>query len=294
MSHNHDTSSNGLRIGIVLNGLYAIGGFTVGIATGSLTLIADAMHNITDNFTLTVSYIANRISKREADDARTFGYGRTTILAALLNASFLIAVAIVVGLEAIERIQNPVAIEGGIVAGVACIGIFVNAFIAFSLSKNQQDLNMRSAYIDQLFDTISSVATVLAGLIILFTDIQYIDSIFALLIVGFLLFSTFKILKEAVHVLLEGTPADTDIDEITSTISSDPRVIAVDDLHVWAIKSGYNAVSCHIVINENAVSAGRKIVEAIKAALRDSCNIHHSTIEIEFEDSTNNEHHEQH
>jgi len=282
MSHSHESNNSGLKIGIVLNFLYAVGGFTVGILTGSLTLIADAMHNITDNFTLSVSYVANRISKRKADSARTFGYGRATILAALINSSFLIAVAVLVAVEAVDRLRNPVAINGGIVAAVACIGILVNAFIAYKLSKSQQDLNMRSAYIDQLFDTISSVATVIAGLIILFTDIQYIDSIFALLIVGFLLISTLKILKEAGHILLEGTPADTDIDAITKTIVSDPRVIDVDDLHIWSIRSGYNAVSCHIVISEDDLTVSRDIVKAIKTALKDTCNIHHSTIEVEL------------
>ncbi|MCA9324543.1 cation transporter [Candidatus Saccharibacteria bacterium] len=295
MSHSHNTEdTRGLKIGIVLNGLYAVVGLVAGLLTGSLTLITDAIHNLTDNFTLSVSYAANRIAKRQADSDRTFGYGRATILAALINASFMIAVALFVAVEAIQRLSDPVAVEGGVVALVASIGIFVNVFIAYSLSKNRKDLNMRSAYIDQLFDALSSFGAVSAGLLIYFTDIQYIDSIFALLIVGLLLYNTIKILKEAVHILLEGTPKDTDIETIVKIIEAHPKVIQTDDLHVWAIRSGYNAVSCHIVIAQSKLSESRSIVEAVKKSLQTNCNIHHSTIEVEFEESTKNKAHENH
>ena len=190
MSHSHEVHAinKSLIIGLVLNGLYTILGFVFGIITGSLTLIADAIHNLTDNLTLGVSFVANRISTRKADAMRTFGYGRVTIIAAVINASFLIGVAIVVIMEAIERLKNPVEIQGGVVAAVAFCGIIVNATVAYMLSKNRQDLNMRSAFIDQLFDAISSFGAFLAGIIIMMIGIQYIDTIIALLVVILLRF----------------------------------------------------------------------------------------------------------
>lgn len=204
MAHSHKTQNNdsSIKFGLFLNSVYTIVEFAFGIATGSLALIADASHNLTDTFTLTVSFIANRISRREANDSKTFGYGRATILAALLNSSIMLAVAGFIVFEAIQRIQHPVAIEGGVVAIVAAFGIVVNGSIALVLSKNRKDLNMRSAFVDMAFDALSSVAAVASGLIIYFTGAKYIDSIVGLLIAALLLYNTLKILKEAVQILL--------------------------------------------------------------------------------------------
>lgn len=291
--HNHSGTDRGIRFGLVLNSLYTIVEFTFGIITGSLALIADATHNLTDTFTLAVSFIANRLAKREANESKTFGYGRATILAALLNASVMFAIAIFISIEAFKRIQNPVEIEGGIVALVASVGILVNGSIAYVLSKNRDDLNMRSAYIDMAFDALSSLGAVIAGLLMLFTDLQYVDTFVGLLIAALLLFNTIKILKEAVHILLEGTPVDIDIESITAVVLEHEKVLQVDDMHVWAIRSGYNALSCHIVVDEAHMKDSRKIVEDVKANLR-SYNVHHSTIEVELEENSIHKEHERH
>ena len=245
-------------------------------------------------FTLSVSYGANRLARREANDSKTFGYGRATILAALLNASVMIAVAVFIAFEAIQRLQNPVEIEGGLVAAVAAVGIVVNGSIAYVLSKNRKDLNMRSAFVDMAFDALSSLGAVIAGLIMMFTDIQYVDSVVGLLIAALLLYNTLKILKEAVQILLEGTPKDLDIAAITQAINDTDKVLSVDDMHVWAIRSGYNALSCHIAIDETELKDSRNIVEVVKAKLRKDYDIQHATIEVELEDCTKHEEHETH
>jgi len=298
MPHSHNQApegtNNGLKIGIILNGLYAVLGFVLGTLTGSLALLADATHNLTDNFTLGVSYGANRIAKRKPNDSKTFGYGRATILAALLNASFMFAIALFVAFEAIQRLRNPVEIEGGIVAAVAFVGILVNAFVAYKLSKDRTDLNMRSAFIDQAFDALSSLGTMTAGLIMLLTDIRYIDTIVALLIVGLLMLNTVKILREATQILLEGTPSDIDVSAVTKAISGTDKVLSVDDLHVWTIRSGYNALSCHIAINATELKNSRTIVETVKTKLRNDYDIKHATIEVELEEYTMSAEHEQH
>lgn len=297
MARLHDTKEHNdgsIKFGLVLNSLYTIIEFGFGIVTGSLALIADASHNLTDTFTLTVSFVANRLAGREANESKTFGYGRATILAALLNSSVMLAVASFIVFEAIQRFQHPVAIEGGVVAVVAAIGIAVNGSIAYVLSKNRRDLNMRSAFIDMAFDALSSLAAVVSGLVIYFTGAKYVDSIVGLLIATLLLYNTLKILREAVQVLLEGTPADLDVAAVTQAIQDTDKVMKVDDMHVWAIRSGYNALSCHIVIDEKELPNSRKVVEAVKTKLRKDHDIQHATIEVELEDCTTHEQHEQH
>lgn len=296
MSHNHYHNNNdgSIKFGLVLNTAFTIIEFVFGILTGSLALIADAAHNLTDTFTLSVSFIANRLARREANDSKTFGYGRATILAALLNASVMLAVAAFIVIEAIQRLGNPHTIEGGVVAIIAFIGILVNGSIAIVLSKNRKDLNMRSAFVDMSFDALSSLGAVIAGLVIWLTGITWVDSAVGLVIAALLVYNTIKILREAVQILLEGTPKDLDIMAIMQAIADTDRVSSVDDMHVWAIRSGYNALSCHIVIDETDLKDSRTIVEEVKAKLRSSYDIQHATIEVELEDCTKHKEHERH
>lgn len=296
MSHNHDTKNNdgSIKFGLVLNTGFTIVEFIFGILTGSLALIADAAHNLTDTFTLSVSFIANRLARREANDSKTFGYGRATILAALLNASVMLAVAAFIVIEAIQRLGNPHPVEGGVVATVAFVGILVNGSIAIVLSKNRKDLNMRSAFVDMAFDALSSLGAVIAGVIILLTGITWVDSAVGLIIAALLVYNTLKILREAVQILLEGTPKDLDIAAITQAITDTDKVLSVDDMHVWAIRSGYNALSCHIAIDEADLKQSRDIVEVVKAKLRNSYDIQHATVEVELEDCTKHDEHERH
>lgn len=295
MTHSHEPGNDGsIKFGLVLNSLYTIIEFAFGIFTGSLALIADATHNLTDTFTLAVSFFANRLARRNANGQKTFGYGRATILAALLNATVMLGVAGFIAMEALKRFNQPTEVEGGIVALVALVGIAVNGSIAYVLSKRRHDLNMKSAFIDMAFDALSSLAAVIAGLVIMFTGIQYIDSIVALIIAALLLYNVVKILQEAIQILLEGTPKDIDIDQLSLAITDDDQVLEVDDLHIWTIRSGYNALSCHVIVKEASLPQSREIVEKIKARLRTTFNITHATIEVELEESVQRKTHESH
>ncbi len=287
-------SNSAIKFGLILNTTYTIVEFTFGVLTGSLALIADAAHNLTDTFTLSVSYIANKVAKREANESKTFGYGRATILAALLNSSVMLAIAGFIGFEAIQRFRNPVEIEGGVIAIVASIGILVNGSIAYVLSKQKHDLNMKSAYIDMAFDALSSFGAVVAGLLIVFTGINGIDSLIGLVIASLLLYNAFRILSEATQILLEGTPKNIDVVAITEAIMNTDKVLDIDDLHVWSIRSGFNTLSCHITIDEEDLKESRNIVEAVKISLRNRHDIRHATIEVELEDSKYQDTHEQH
>ncbi len=273
-----------IQLGLVLNSIFTIIEFGFGLITGSLALIADAIHNLTDTITLFVSFLANKIAGRNPNARKTFGYGRVTILAVLLNASIMLASASLIIYEAVRRLNNPSEIQGGVVAVVAFAGIVINGMIAFLLSKNKSDLNIKSAFIDMSFDAVSSFGAMMAGLLIYLTGAKYIDSIVGIVIALFLIYNTLKLLKEALSILLESTPYGVDIKEVSSLINSQKEVIKVDDIHIWAIKSNYNALSCHIIVNESKLSDSRVIVDKIKKLLKEKCNIQHATIEVELED----------
>ena len=296
MSHNHigDDSGKSIKVGLLLNGFYTIVEFGFGILTGSLALIADATHNLTDTMTLTVSLIANKLARRKPDSQKTFGYGRATILAAMINSLIMLGIAGFIAYEAIQRIQNPHPVEGGIVALVAIVGVVVNGSIAYLLSKHKKDLNMRSAFIDMLFDAVSSLGAVIAGIIIMLTGLYGIDSIVALVIAVLLIFNAIKIMKEAVHIMLEGTPNDIEMQDVLLTMKGVKGVKEVDDLHMWSIRSGYIMLSCHAVIATNDIKNSRSIVETIKKRLEEVHDIRHATIEIEFEGAVSEENHGSH
>ena len=290
MSHNHDEAPFGL--GLALNSTFTVFEFFVGILTGSLALIADATHNLTDTLTLIISYIAQRIGKRLPTKAKTYGYGRATIVAALLNAGILVAVAAFIAYEAIKRFQEPHEVAGGAVAAVAFVGILINGYIAWRFSKRKHDLNARSAYTNMLYDTLSSVGALVAGLVMLITGWSALDSIVGLGIAGMLLFATSKIIKEAIHVLLEGVPPGVDLAAIEKGLRGVERVKDIDDLHVWAISSDYNALSCHLIIDDKDLRDSREIVEEAKRLLTGKFDISHSTVEIELQDCVEHSEHE--
>jgi cobalt-zinc-cadmium efflux system protein len=290
--HNHDEAPFGL--GLVLNSTFTVFEFIVGFLTGSLALIADATHNLTDSLTLVISYIAQQIGKKLPTKAKTYGYGRATIVAALLNAGILIAVAVFIAHEAIQRFNDPHEVSGGIVAGVAFVGILINGYIAWQFSKRKHDLNARSAYTNMFYDTLSSVGALIAGLVMLVTGWSGLDAIIGLLIAGMLLFATFRIIAEALHVLLEGVPPGIDLAAIEASLRKVGYVQAVDDLHVWAISSEYIALSCHLVIDDDDLKDSRQMVENAKELLKERFGIDHSTIEIELKDCLEHTEHELH
>lgn len=293
MSHSDDNKNNesSIKFALVLNSLFTVVAFVFGLITGSLALIAVATDGLLDSFTLTIAFITNRLGQREANDSKSFGYGRATILAALLNASIMLTVSVFIGFEAIQRLSHPRAIEGGTVAIVALVGIVVNGSIAYVLSKHRKDLNMRGVFINNAVDAIAALATVVAGVIIVFTGFHWVDSIVGLAIALLLIYNAFKILMEAVQILLEGAPKDLDVAALIQSITDTDKVLQVDDMHVWAIRSGYNALSCHIAIDETELKDSRNIVEAIKAKLRSDYDIQHATIEVELEDCSKHEEH---
>jgi len=276
-------SSNKLKVSLVLNTAFTIFEFVVGILSGSLALISDAGHNLTDTLSIVISLFGNKVAQREANEEHSYGYGRSSILTALLNAFILIVLALYIFYEAAHRIfSHPKIVEGQTIMIVAAIGIVVNGTIVYVLSKNKKDLNIKSTYMNMLLDAVALVGTLIAGFLITITHQSIIDPLTSILIGVLLLHGAYGVAREAVHVLLEGTPEGLDIEKIKDLIKQSSKVKGVDDMHVWAISSHYAALSCHIVIEDCDIEESVKITKQIKQELKEKFDIEHATIEAEL------------
>ena len=258
----------------------------------SLALLSDAFHNLTDAAALGFSWYALRLAERPSHQGMTFGYHRVGIFAALVNAVSLIVIAIGIGWEAIARIRTPEEVHGGLIIGVAAVAIVVNAVIGWRLHAGaQHDINIRSAYLHMLGDAVSAFGVVLAGVIVTAFHVHMADPIASLLIAALILYSSFGVFRESVTVLLEGTPAGIDMPSVITALRGVPGVIDIHDLHVWVIGPGVLACSCHIVVAEQSVSDGQRILRAVSHELHECFHINHTTIQVEAENCASTDMH---
>lgn len=294
MTHSNNNGDSDLKTGFFINTAFVVLEFIAGLAANSLALISDAAHNLTDSMSIGFSYYASRFAKRGATDRHTYGNGRAAILAATINATILVVTAGVIYHEAYIRLFHPEPVRGYLVAGIALVGIISNASVAYFASRSRKDLNARVVFLGNLVDVFSSFMALVAGLLIIFTKQTLIDPAVSFVIATMLLIAAWQILREASVVLMEGVPKGVDLDKVQQAIQAVPKVEKVDDLHIWSIRSDYNALSCHIVIDEKELPHSRGIVEAVKAKLSQDHDIQHATIEVELEDCTKHDEHEKH
>lgn len=253
-----------------------------GLWTGSLALLADAAHMLTDAGGLALALIAIRFAKRPATPQKTFGYVRAEVLSALTNAVVLLVLTVYILYEAYRRFQNPPEIIGGPMLAVAVLGLGVNLVSMKLLAGgSSESLNVKGAYFEVLSDMLGSLGVILAAVIVLLTGWTIVDPIVGAGIGLFIVPRTWSLLKQAVHILLEGTPPEVDMALLKAKLTAIPGVIAVDDLHVWTLTSGLDAMSCHLVVDDMARSAA--ILTAASAAMRSEFGLSHTTIQIEGE-----------
>lgn len=286
MSGNHDhghDAGRGLGFGFLINTSFVVIEFTAGIFSNSLALISDSVHNLTDSFSILLSYFANRIGKRQADHSKTFGYGRATILAASINATILLVTSFFIFYEAYQRLMHPEPVSGGVVAIIAAIGILSNGAVAFVVSRNKHDLNSRAIFVSNLMDTLSSLGALIAGIVILVTHQTWADPLISLLIGALLLRAAWEIIREASSVLLESVPKGIDALKVKESILGIEHIRDLDDLHIWTMGAGEAALSCHIVVDDCSVKESVKIVSTLKQMLSAKYKITHSTIETQTE-----------
>lgn len=250
----------------------------------SLALLSDAGHSLTDAAALGFSWYALKIADKKSHHRMTFGYHRVGVLAALVNGVSLVVIALMIGWEAITRIRYPEAPSGGMMIAVALAGIVVNVAIGLWLQRGgKHDLNIRSAAVHMFGDAVSSAGVVVAGILIATTGQLLADPIVSLIIAGLILASSYRVLNESATVLLEGTPAGTDMPAVIEAIRSVTGVLDVHDLHVWMVGPGVVACSCHIVVAEQSVRQGQQVLRAVVQDVERRFHITHTTVQVEVE-----------
>jgi len=252
-----------------------------GLLSHSLALLADAGHVLTDVFALALAWFAVAQAKRPADQRRSYGYQRVSILAALVNAVTLIGIVIVIGIEAVQRVANPQPVHGGIVIVTALIGIAINAFVILGLRADTRNLNMRAALVHVVGDLGASAGVVVAGAVILLTGWLYIDPLLSLAIAVLIAFGAWRIVRETVNLLLEGTPREIDLAEVASEITGTELITSMHDLHVWALSSDEMALSVHVVVEDCPLGDAEHVVRDLENRLCGRFAIGHTTIQIE-------------
>lgn len=251
-----------------------------GLWTGSLALISDAAHMLTDAGGMALALLAIRFAQRPATPAKTYGYARTEILAALANAVVLLVVTIFILSEAAQRLIAPPAVESGPMLAVALVGLGVNLVSLKLLAAGSSDsLNLKGAYFEVLSDMLGSAGVILAALIIMVTGWRLADPIVGAGIGLFILPRTWGLLKEALHILMEGTPASVDLGLLEAKLRALPGVLAVHDLHVWTVTSGLDAMSGHLVVADMA--AARETLARAEGVMRAEFGLTHTTLQIE-------------
>jgi cobalt-zinc-cadmium efflux system protein len=286
MAQHHGGPAEGRYIGIsiFLTVLFVAVETVAGYWSNSLALLSDAGHNFADALALIFSWYAIRAASRPADARRTFGYHRVGILAALVNAASLVAMALFIFWEAVQRLRSPEPVESGWMIGVALAAVLLNGLISMWLhAEAKHDLNIRSAYLHMLGDALSAVGVVIAGLIIAATGQTLADPVVSMLIGALILWSSWGILTEAVDVLLEAVPKGLDLEKVEQAVRRVPRVLDVHHLHVWTIASGMAACSLHIRVGEQTVREGQQIQQAVAELLAHDFCIAHATIQTEVE-----------
>jgi len=271
-----------LALSLGLTAAFVIVEIVAGILGNSLALLTDAAHNFTDVIALGLSWYALRIATQPAHAGKTFGYHRAGILVALVNSTTLVLIALGIFYEAWHRFISPSEVNAPILIGVGVIAFMINVGTAWLVkSGSEHDLNLRSAFLHLMGDVVSTLGAVIAGVIILFTDWNWLDPLVSVLIGGFILWNAWGILRQSIHILLESTPESIDLESMVNDLLRVDGVHGVHDLHVWSINEDLRALSAHIITNDIHVSAGASIQRDLNDILAHKYNIRHATLQLE-------------
>jgi cobalt-zinc-cadmium efflux system protein len=255
-----------------------------GIFSNSISLISDAVHMFTDVMAIGLSLFAVTMAARSHSGVMTYGYHRAEVLAALANGVALSAISIWVLYEAVLRVMSPRVIDAPIMLVAAGIGLAGNLVVMLLLKHHAgKSINVQSAFVHVIYDTVSSVAVIVTGFIAFYTGITIVDPVVAFLIAGLVARSAYSIVRTSTHILLEGAPRDLDMQQVIATIKQLDGVVDVHDLHVWTISTGMNALSGHVVVRDQMLSQSSKLLNEINAVLADRYSISHTTIQLESE-----------
>jgi len=286
--HAHSHSANYNRafiIGITLNILFVLVETFYGWRADSLALLSDAGHNLSDVLGLLIAWGGFYLGKLRPNQKHTYGLGRATIMAALFNGLILLIALGGIAWEAIARFSHPVPIQGGTVILVAAIGVVINGITAWLfMSGNKDDLNLRGAFLHMAADALVSLGVVMAGAIFIWTGWSWLDPAISLVIAVVILLGTWNLLRQSLHLSLDGVPASIDLSEVRSFLVTQPNVCEIHDLHVWAMSTSEIALTVHLVVPDG--HPGDEFLNRVADELHDKFAIEHATIQIEIGNST--------
>ena len=281
-THNHDLNDNRVLWAVLVNVGLTVVQIVGGIISGSLALIADAIHNLSDAISLVIAFVARKIAKRPANAEMTFGYARAEIVAALVNYTTLVVIGLYLVYEAIWRFIEPQGVDGWIiviVAGFALIVDCVTAMLTYKLSK--QSVNIRAAFLHNVADALGSVGVIVAGTVIIVYQWELIDPIITLMIAGYVLWQAWKEGKDVIRMLMLATPAGLAVDGIQQRLCEIDGVNDVHHIHLWEIAERRTSMEAHVVIDDEHWSAAEEIKSKAKLLLKEGYKIEHSTLELE-------------
>lgn len=270
-----------LKLSMGATALYVLLTFLFGLRAHSLALISEAGHNLSDLLAIVLSFVAVHFQTRPATDQKTFGYQRAGVLAAFVNALTLVVLSVWIAVAALHRFSAPAEVQPRLMMSVAAAGVVMNGAIAALLWRFSGDVNIRSVFLHMLGDTLSTAAVIAGGLAILLTGYRWIDPALSLMIAAMILWSSSGIVRETLHILLEGTPRSLELAQVRAVMSSVAGVLDVHDLHVWSLTSHSHALASHVTIADVPMSSCDAILEDLRLALGSRFHIHHTTIQFE-------------
>lgn len=291
MGHNHrayldhgDLSVKKLGFSIILNIIITIAQVIGGFISGSLSLLSDALHNFSDVISLIISYIANRLAKKKYTLKQTFGYKRAEVVAALINASTLLVVSVMLAQEAISRFNKPIAIESSWVIALATLSILVNGTCVLLLKHDaSENINIRSAYLHLFSDMITSIAVLLGGIVMYYFKIFWVDSILSILIVVYLVYLSWGLLMQTLRILMQFTPPDIDLKAIENEILNFQAIENIHHVHVWQLSDKEIHLEAHIDFSRDLkLSKATEITRQVVKILKDKFGITHAILQPEI------------
>ena len=285
MAHAHETTGDKLGgrliAGIAINVLIFAVQMVGGVLSGSLALIADALHNVTDVASLSLSLVAFRVAKRPADERYTFAYRRAEVLAAAVNATLLLVIAAYVGYEALLRLAHPTPVGGTIMIAAAAFGAVANGAGAILLHTRDGNLNARSAMLHLMSDSVASIGVLLAGVAIRLWSLDIVDPLVSLLISVWLFRESWGLVARTARILMQGVPEDVDLEAVRAAVLAVDGVAELHELRVWALSGADVVLSAHLVLDRSDISDATGVVTVVKDVLRDRFGVAHATIETE-------------